>query len=214
MPVLDQRPVQIYSTPLAFVSLAPSADGKRVFFSAGRERRELVRYDARRGQFMPYLSGVAARWVSFSKDGRWVAYTTFAEGTLWRSRSDGSERMQLTPPPVVAGLPRWSPDGSRIAFYGGASDKPGEVYVIPSAGGAMEAIAPCEGEPSWSADGNSLLLACRPRAGGPRPGLHLMDWATRKTTWVPGSEGIFRAAWSPDFRYIAGNLAGSQILAT
>jgi hypothetical protein len=46
LPVFGRRPVQIYSTPLAFPSLAPSPDGKRVFFASGQERRELVRYDA------------------------------------------------------------------------------------------------------------------------------------------------------------------------
>jgi Tol biopolymer transport system component len=212
LPLFDQHPVQIYSTPLDFESLAPSPDGKRVFITAGYERRELVRYDAGRGQFLPYLSGVAARWVSFSKDGRWVAYTTVADGALWRSRSDGSERMQLTPPSVTVGIPRWSPDGSRIAFFGRISGKAGTVYIIPSAGGVPEEVAPGLGEPSWSADGNSLLLAWLPRAGGPPPGLYVMDLKTHRTTRVPGSEGTLRAVWSPDSRYIAGNRAGSEIV--
>ena len=62
-------PVQIYSTPLDFSSLALSPDARRAFFAAGQERRELVRYDGRRGQFAPFLSGVQGRSVSFSKTG-------------------------------------------------------------------------------------------------------------------------------------------------
>jgi hypothetical protein len=67
--VFARRPVQIYSTPLEFVTLAPSTDSKRVFFVGGQERRELVRYDARRGQFMTFLSGVPGRWIDYSPVG-------------------------------------------------------------------------------------------------------------------------------------------------
>ena len=51
-------PVLIYSTPMECSSLAPHPDGKRVFFAAGQQRLELVRYDARHGQFAQFLSGV------------------------------------------------------------------------------------------------------------------------------------------------------------
>jgi serine/threonine protein kinase len=35
---------------------------------------------------------------------------------LWRSKLDGSERLQLAFAPMQAATPRWSPDGNRIAF--------------------------------------------------------------------------------------------------
>lgn len=68
LPRFDRRPVQIYSSPLDFSSLAPSPDGKRVFFPAVQERLEWVRYDAKRRQFTPYLSGIAGRWIDYSMD--------------------------------------------------------------------------------------------------------------------------------------------------
>jgi Tol biopolymer transport system component len=213
LPVFGLRPVQIYSTPLGFSSLAPGADGKQVFFAAGQERREFVRYDARRGQFMTYLSGVAGRWIDYSPDARWVAYTVAADNTLWRSRPDGSERLRLTP--WHTGKPRWSPDGTRIAFTGNRAGEPVEVYVIDasgSGGGVPEAVTSGpggDGEPSWSPDGNSLVVS----RGAPRSAvLYVVDWKTRKTEILPGSEGLSRAAWSPDPRYIAAtNAAGSEI---
>ncbi|MBV9155153.1 MAG: serine/threonine-protein kinase, partial [Acidobacteriaceae bacterium] len=73
-PPFNVWPVQIYSSPLDFSALAPSPDGKRIFFVARQERREFVRYDARRGQFMPYLSGITGRFMDYSRDAQWAAY--------------------------------------------------------------------------------------------------------------------------------------------
>jgi len=211
-----RRPVQIYSTPLAFPSLAPSPDSKRVFFASGQERRELVRYDAGRSQFMTYLSGVAGRWVDFSPDDRWVAYTTATDDSLWRSRPDGTERAPLTPAPLHASKPRWSPDGTRIAFSGAWAGEPVKVYVIDvsrSGGGVPEAIIAApgkDGEPGWSPDGNSLVFS---RGMFQASAVYVMDWKTRKIELLPGSEGLSRAAWSPDPRYIAATRAeGTRIM--
>jgi hypothetical protein len=135
-PVFGPRPVQIYSTTMDLPSLAPSPDGKRAFFAGGQERRELVRYEAGRGQFMTYLSGVAGRWIDYSHDERWVAYTIAADDTLWRSRPDGAERVLLTPAPLHAGKQHWSPDGTRIAFAGSWTGEPVRVYVIDASGPA------------------------------------------------------------------------------
>jgi len=70
----------------------------------------LTRYDLKSGRFESYLGGISAEYVSFSKDGQWVAYVAYPEGTLWRSKMDGSERLQLTYAPQAL-MPRWSPDG-------------------------------------------------------------------------------------------------------
>ena len=217
LPAFARRPVQIHSSPMAFTSLAASLDGKRVFFAAAQERSELVRYDARRGQCMPYLSGIAGRWIDCSHDGRWVAYTMAADDTLWRSRPDGSERVQLTSAPMHVYLPRWSPDGTRIAFGGSPGDRTSKVYVIPvSQSGASDpqaiTSAPFyEGEPSSSPEGNSLVFSrSLPRGVPGQPGLYVMDWKTRQTEFIPGSQA-WRPAWSPDPRYIAAS-TGAQIL--
>lgn len=205
----ENAPMQIYSTPSRIGPSAPHPSGARIFFAGGQERRELVRYDARLGQFLPYLSGVSARWVDLSRDGHWVAYTTVEEAAVWRSRPDGSERLRLTPRSMMAGSPRWSPDGSMVAFTCG---RPGRACVVPAAGGEARLIAANEGELSWSADGKSMLLRHNSAAGGSVPGLYVMNLKTGKSVGVPESETILRAAWSPDSRYIAGNRGGTQLL--
>jgi len=200
-------PVQIYLTPLDFSSLAPDPDGKRVFFAAGQERRELMRYDARRGQFAQFLSGVQGESVSFSKRGEWIAYVTAPDDILWRSRPDGSERLQLTSPPLRAHQPRWSPDVTRIVFSGGPVGQATRVYVVSTSGGAPEPLtdAPAiDSHASWSADGNLLVFArsLPPGASG-QPGLYLLDLRTKAATFLAGSETLAQPSWSPDGRYIA-----------
>jgi len=94
----------------------PSTDGKKPFVVGRTDRGELTRYDLKSGRFEPFLGGISAEYVSFSKDGQWVAYVSYPEGTLWRSRADGSERLQLTYPPSQVLMPRWSYDGKTIVF--------------------------------------------------------------------------------------------------
>ena len=200
-------PVLLYSTPLDFSSLAPNPDGKHIFFAAGQERRELVRYDPRRAQFAPFLSGVQGRSISFSKDGDWIAYVTAPDDLLWRSRPDGSERLQLTSPSVHASEPRWSPDGTQIAFSGGRVGHASRIYVVPAAGGAPEPVTDSplsDSDANWSADGKSLVFARRlPPGLSGEPGLYLMELQNRKTAFLPGSEPLVQPAWSPNGRYIA-----------
>ena len=65
--------------------------------------------------------------LSFSKDGQWVAYVSYPEGTLWKSKLDGSQRLQLSYPPLYAMLPSWSPDGKQIVFFDVFARPEGEI---------------------------------------------------------------------------------------
>ncbi len=111
-------PVQIYSTPLETRSFTPSLDGKRIYLAAAQERRESVRYDAGRRQFLPFLSGINAHHISLSDDQRHVAYTSIPEDTLWTCGTDGSGRVRLTASTMRAFNPQWSPNGKFVAFDG------------------------------------------------------------------------------------------------
>ena len=107
---------QLTFGPLSLGTPAVSKDGKQVYAVGSEPHGELSVYDQRTGGFVPYLGGISACYVDFSRDGEWIAYVSYPEGTLWRSRIDGSERRQLTLPPLAVINPRWSPDGKMVAF--------------------------------------------------------------------------------------------------
>jgi hypothetical protein len=85
---------------MLFTYAVSSPDGKKLYADGYLPRSELVRYDSHARGFVPFLSGISADYLAFSRDGKWVTYVSVPENTLWRSRVDGSERLQLTFPPV------------------------------------------------------------------------------------------------------------------
>jgi len=154
--------------------------------------------------------------ANFSRDGKWVTYVAYPEATLWRSKVDGSERMQLTFPPLFAVQPRWSPDGSRIAFVGRQPNKPFSVYTISADGGSPERPVPGDRDtcdPTWSPDGESLLFgrfpSDEPPGVGPM-GLEIVDLRTHAITKVPGSEELWSPRWSRDGRRILALTRGAH----
>jgi Tol biopolymer transport system component len=209
-------PVQLTSGPLSFHGPQPSYDGKELFAIGVQRRGELVRYDAGSKQFVPYLSGISADTLDFSKDGQWVTYVAVPEGTLWRSKLDGTEKLQLTFAPMQAYLPRWAPDGKRIVFQGISAGKPWTMYIIPADGGALEEIKPWPGDPGWSPDGNSMVFSTAPLVFDPgasiKSTIQIMDLRSRQVVTLPDSEGFYAPRWSPDGRYIAALQANSNRL--
>jgi len=74
--------------------------------------------------------------VQIAPDGQRVAYVRTAmsimrdrrEGRLWIVDADGSRHRKLTSADRSESSPRWSPDGTRIAFVSGGDDGV-EIYV-------------------------------------------------------------------------------------
>lgn len=112
-----------------------------MYVTVGTDHGELTRYDLPTGMLTPYFGGISAEYLDFSKDGKWVTYVSYPEGTLWRSRVDGSERLQLSYPPLYALIPRWSPDGKQIAFMDATPSKPFKNYIVSSQGSRESAAA-------------------------------------------------------------------------
>jgi Tol biopolymer transport system component len=207
------RTVSIHSSTSGIEHPTPAPDSKRIYFISGLERRQFVRFDRARGEFVPYLHGVAGRWAIFSPDGRWLAYTVAPQETLWLSRADGSDARQIATPGLYVGAPSWSADGRFILFNGDIHDGRAGIYRVAVAGGAPEKLTPNNAEdvyPSCSPDGRSMLFRHVARRGEHGGGLYLMDWATRKTSFLPGSVDLLYGFWSPQGRYIVAP-SGSEL---
>jgi serine/threonine protein kinase/Tol biopolymer transport system component len=204
------KPMQLTAGPMQMLKPVPSPDGKRLFARGWQPRGEVVRYDAKSGQFLPYLGGISAEQLDFSRDGKWVVYAAYPEQTLWKSRVDGTERQQLTFAPFEAGFPCWSPDVRQIAFVGALPGKPVRIYLMPSEGGAPEQVTNGEGgkigdmKPQWSSDGSSLIYGGEPSdADTTKLTIHVLDLRSRRVSVLPGSEGLWMPGWSPDGKLIA-----------
>jgi len=61
-------PVQLTTGPLSFDQALPAKDGHQIFASGLQPRSELVRYDSRSQQFLPFLSGISVEQVDFSPE--------------------------------------------------------------------------------------------------------------------------------------------------
>jgi len=201
------EPVQLTSGPTNFYSPVPSLDGKRLFVMGEQRRGELVRFDVKSGQFVPYLSGISAVGVGFSKDGQWVAYVAYPEGTLWRSKVDGSEKLQLVSGPMEVYLPAWSPDGRRIAFTGHEAGKPSRLHLVSREGGSPEELRTGDHDAfttNWSPDGNSITFSDEyyGEHGESLTSLRSLDLKTGRIVTLPGSKHLLAPQRSDDGRYL------------
>ncbi len=185
-----------------------SPDGRRIFAGGWTARTELLRYDPGSRQFVPFLGGISATELDFSRDGKWVTYVSHPDGTLWRSRVDGSERLQLTAPPVSVLLPRWSPDGTHIAFVDKQAGPFWKMFLIPSQGGTPQEMLSenqYQMDPTWSADGKQLVFGRVPWLWGSEEkiAIQILDLNSRHLSTIPGSQNLFAPRWSPDGRHLA-----------
>jgi Tol biopolymer transport system component len=199
-----REPVQLTTGPMQHAYPVVSKDGKKIFFVGTQSNPEPSVYDSRLDEFVPYLGGISAESVSFSKDGQWVAYVRLPEGTLWRMKMDGSDQLQLSFPPMKVYNPRWSPEGKRIAFSDEPPDGHSKIYIVSADGGAPEAQTSGEHnehDPAWSPDGNSVTLDYK--GDSPDSSIQVLNLQTHTVTELPGSKGIYSPRWSPDGRYVA-----------
>ena len=207
----SRQPIRLTNGTLLYSSVCLSRDGKQLFAIGTKPRGEVVRYDVKSQQFVPFLSGISAIDPNFSRDGEWVAYSSYPDHSLWRSRSDGTERRQLTYPPMAVGYPFISPDGTKVAFINS-----GGTYVVSMDGGLPQRIVEKNSVvANWSPDGN-LLVVMRwteaPEGKKNRAYLQIFDSRTGKLSLVPDSLGIGGAIWITQNSLVAMTETGTKFV--
>jgi tricorn protease len=91
-------------------------------------------------------------------------------GDIWTVEKAGGQAIQLTESAGEESYPRFSPDGSEIAYtasYNGNED----IYVVPTLGGIARRItyaSYADHMVDWHPDGERILFASRREAGIPR----------------------------------------------
>jgi DNA-binding winged helix-turn-helix (wHTH) protein/dipeptidyl aminopeptidase/acylaminoacyl peptidase len=201
------KAIRLTNGPLSYTAPVMSRDGKQIFAVGAKQRGELVRFDAKANSFVPFLSGISAFNPTFSRDGNWVAYTSYPDHALWRSRADGSERLQLTYPPMQVYYPFISPDGKQVV-YGNAS---GETYVISMDGGEPQKIVEKDANAAnWSPDGNVLVFGKAPDAVHFE--LQFLDRRTNKRSVVPDSQDLIGGQWVSEDTLVASPYNSSKLV--
>lgn len=212
-PVGSKKAIQLTAGPNAYFG-PPAIDGRRLFVFGSNFTASLVRYNQRAGEFQSYLGSDSLIDLAFSRDGEWVAYIGEG-GILWRSKVDGSNRLQLTTEPMHALRPRWSRDGKQILFV---AERPGLSYtafVVAAEGGALTQILKDDKKyrsfADWSPGGESIVMDVLPGDSPDEP-LTVVSLKTGQASEFPDSRGMRNVRWSPDGRFLAASSDDAKTL--
>ncbi|MGA2250287.1 winged helix-turn-helix domain-containing protein [Terracidiphilus sp.] len=203
-----KNPTRLTYGPLQFQSAVAARTGETIYFLGVDTRFEVYRVTADGALAAERGFLGAADRVAWSRDKQWVAWTD-STGRLWRAAADGTQKIQLTPDAFNVFLARWSPDGKRLAIMARQPGKAWQVSLVAADGGDVEPVLKDKrnaADPSWSADGQSLVYGRVNDALGKESSertLHIVSLKTGKIEEIAGSDGLFSPRWSPDGRYIA-----------
>jgi tricorn protease len=201
----------------------PATDGKTVVFTragvlyrmdVATSRVEKVDVDVPSDQWAVGERAVSAKEtiqsMDVASDGKWTAFEARGDLFLVSTDENGSSRNLTRAPKSRERMPRFSPDGTKVAFF---SDRTGEyqLYTTGVAGDApWEAITTdldrTAYHAEWSPDGTKLLF------GDKDLRLFVVDVATKKRTKIAESRQLANDefsweisdyAWSPDGAWVA-----------
>jgi dipeptidyl aminopeptidase/acylaminoacyl peptidase len=108
-----------------------------------------------------------------SPDGATVAFTVWRidrdsneyRSSIWLAATNGSgPPRRFTSGPKRDVSPRWSPDGSTIAFASNRETEKSQLFVIPATGGEAKRLTDLKedvAEPTWSPDGSKIAFVSR-----------------------------------------------------
>lgn len=210
---------QAVTTPSSFLGhLGFAADGSRMVYGSfsASVNVEKIGFDpvagATRGSPVAVTSG--SRFMAApdaSPDGASVAfYSSSGQWDIFLSRPDGTGVRQLTNDPAMDRVPRWAPDGRRIAFYSNRSGTYQIWTINPDGSGLRQVTNPADGAiyNFWSPDGSRIVSI----DGVIGNKVFLFDpdkaWASQTPEFLPRldtTDGIFTpCSWSRDGQRLLG----------
>ena len=204
----SSHPIQLTMGPIAFDHPNAIPNSNRILAIGSHNEYQLLRIDPRNNAKTAMLAESGATDMDFSLDGQWVVYAARENGTLWKSRIDGSGKVQLTAGATGAFAPHWSPDQKQILFTGFLLDRQPRLYVVSAQGGTPQSVLPSNNKwasvsGDWRTDGRQIVLDVQEMESGRDPDIRILDLETGKLTKLLGSEGLIEPRWSADGHYIA-----------
>jgi Tol biopolymer transport system component len=142
------------SSPLWWMGPMFSTDGETVLFTfprgeLGQQSWDLWSVPVSGGKPTPVLRDAAEG--SLSPDARTIAYIQGSGlfGDLWLADADGADARPLVTGEGELAPPRWSPDGSKIAY---ADEGPGGTYIVDVGTGETTRVLDATYRPEWLDD--------------------------------------------------------------
>jgi Tol biopolymer transport system component len=221
---MDERSGEPQGSPEAVRAPAPfvaqvsfSRDGKRLVYASTLTEQSLESFDFDPDAGVVKGPSPIARAVrsfgspQFSPDGKWIVGSRESQEDVALVRTDGTDFRLLTDDPHRDRVPRWSSDGSRIAFYSNRSGKY-EIWSVKPDGSDLKRLTNLTEMPTrypiWSPDGKRLLFS------GPGATGFIIDpeipWSEQTPEVLPPYPSERREFvpfdWSPDGETIVGYL--------
>jgi Tol biopolymer transport system component/serine/threonine protein kinase len=162
---------------------------------------------------------------TLSPDGNYVAYTTDRAGNLdieILPLGEGNVT-RITDHPADDAQPRWSPDGTRLAFVS-ARERPdgllvssgflgasspyvnsegGDIFLMPAFGGAATKLIDDATYPTWSPDGRDIAFLSTRDGNWRIWRVPVTGGEPQQLTQGENSRFDYHPAWSPDGNWIA-----------
>ncbi len=188
---------------LAYAVEVSTSNIHKIGFNPATEKLE--------GQPVPVTQGSRRLCCpDISPDGQWLTFDSRGEqNDIFVIHPDGTGLRQLTNDIYKDRLPRWSPDGKRIAFY---SDRSGryQIWTINPDGSGLQQLTDSIHDllyPVWSSDGSPLSYFDQTAGQSAiiEVGKPWKDQTPQILPSLPDSRVQFVAlSWSPDGKWLAG----------
>jgi len=198
-------------------SISFSRDGRQMMFVSSDRRSSILRLglDPVTGRVSdpprPVFRGSRVIYTQdISPKGDWIAFTTLGgREDLFVVKSDGTNYRQITDDAFRDRGPKWSPDGSRIAFY---SDRSGryETWTIRPDGSGLEQLTrttgPSRTEVTWSPDGKKIATNDSVKTWVEDLAPPLDQRRAEALPELEGGHALQPRSWSPDGTMLAGGV--------
>jgi TolB protein len=217
-------------TARGFKNLVWSPDGRYLAYETSHQNEDIFLYDLQTGKSVDLTRNPARDLrAAWSPDSRQLAFLSARNtGALGGTAFDLyvvdlacldqpytciPRRLTDNTPASSSWMPRWSPDGARLAFGSTAWSGGDDIYVVDIASGVIRNVTAGDGIsvgwPAWSPDGRAL--AYESRLNGHWALKQVNADGSGRTALTDGRWDARRPAWSPDGRQIAfgGNRDGS-----